>query len=227
MAATEQAYRAIRQSLVAGDYTPGTHLREEDLAATIGVSRTPVREALRRLDAEGILKFTPNRGATVPEWSDRDVGEIFELRALLESYAARLAAGRIDDSALGRLGELADQMDELQLSPRHERLDTITHLNNEFHRGILVAAGNQRLIPLLAGVVQVALVLQTFRRYTDNDLRHSFHQHRDVLQALRHHDGPWAESAMRAHLYAGRNVFLRLPAPPVHDGDGPARTGGR
>lgn len=219
MAATDQAYDAIRQALAAGDYPPGAHLREEDLATTIGVSRTPVREALRRLDAEGILKFIPNRGVTVAEWSERDVGEIFELRALLESYSARLAADRIDNSTLARLGELADQMDELRASPRQKRLDTITDLNNQFHRGILVAADNRRLIPLLAGVVQIPLVLQTFRRYNDNDLRHSFQQHRDILQALRHHDAAWAEAAMRAHLYAGRNVFLRPPAGGQRQGD--------
>ncbi|MEO8898684.1 MAG: GntR family transcriptional regulator [Candidatus Dormibacter sp.] len=212
MAATDQAYDAIRQALVTGDYPAGAHLREEELAATIGVSRTPIREALRRLDAEGILKFVRNRGATVPEWSERDVGEIFELRALLESYSARLAAERIDDDVLARLGELADQMDELRISPRSKRFDAITELNNQFHRGILVAADNRRLIPLLAGVVQIPLVLQTFRRYTADDLQHSFQQHRDVLQALRNHDADWAEAAMRAHLYAGRNVFLRAPA---------------
>jgi DNA-binding GntR family transcriptional regulator len=219
VAATDQAYDAIRQALAAGDYPPGAHLREEDLATTIGVSRTPVREALRRLDGEGILKFVRNRGATVAEWSERDVGEIFELRALLESYSARLAAERIDDDTLARLSELADQMDALRVSPRHNRLDTITDLNNQFHRGILVAADNRRLIPLLAGVVQIPLVLQTFRRYNDNDLRHSFQQHHDILQALRHHDAAWAEAAMRAHLYAGRNVFLRPPAGSSIQGD--------
>lgn len=212
MAATDQAYDAIRQALVAGDYPPGAHLREEDLATTIGVSRTPVREALRRLDAEGILKFVRNRGATVPEWSERDVGEIFELRALLESYSARLAAERIAADVLAHLGDLADQMDALRVSPRNRRFDAITELNNQFHRGILVAADNRRLIPLLAGIVQIPLVLQTFRRYTADDLQHSFQQHRDVLQALRNHDADWAEAAMRAHLYAGRNVFLRAPA---------------
>ena len=106
--AAEKAYEAIRDGIVGGVLPVGGRLREEELAGSIGVSRTPVREALRRLDAEGLVEFSPRRGAQVASWSDQDLDEIFGLRAVLESYGASLAATRIGGDALAELAELAD-----------------------------------------------------------------------------------------------------------------------
>ena len=83
--AAEKAYEAIRDGIVGGELPVGGRLREEELAGTIGVSRTPVREALRRLDAEGLVEFSPHRGAQVASWSDQDLDEIFGLRGVLVS----------------------------------------------------------------------------------------------------------------------------------------------
>ncbi|MCA3423086.1 MAG: GntR family transcriptional regulator [Roseomonas sp.] len=92
--AWEQAYLTLRRCLADGTYPPGAHLREEDLATQLGVSRTPIREALRRLDAEGWLRVVPNQGAFAAEWSLPEMIEIFDLRAMLESHAAEHAAKR-------------------------------------------------------------------------------------------------------------------------------------
>ena len=90
--AWEQAYLALRRCLADGTYPPGAHLREEDLATQLGVSRTPIREALRRLDAEGWLRVVPNQGAFAAEWSLPEMVEIFDLRGMLEAHAAEHAA---------------------------------------------------------------------------------------------------------------------------------------
>src|SRR5215203_6092246 len=93
--AAEAAYGIIREGILSGELARGQRLREEELALRAGVSRTPVREALRRLDAEGLVDFTPNRGARVTAWSERELEDVYEARALLESYGARLAATRV------------------------------------------------------------------------------------------------------------------------------------
>ena len=109
--AAQRAYEHLRARLLAGEFPAGSRLPEEELAAAAEVSRTPVREALRRLHAEGLVEFVPNRGAHVASWTERDLDEIFGLRALLESHAAELAAPRISGADLGRLSALQDQMD--------------------------------------------------------------------------------------------------------------------
>ena len=210
--AIERAYGGIRQGILSGAHAPASHLREEELAAATGVSRTPVREALRRLAAEGLVELTPNRGVRVAAWSERDLQEIFELRALLESYGARLAAGRVTAPAVAELAALAAAMEQAARSRARDRLEQVAEINNRFHQGVLAAAANERLVALLGHVVQVPLVRHTFRRYAPAELGRSLAQHREILEALRHRDPAWAESAMRSHILGARNVVGRSPS---------------
>ena len=90
--AAQRAYTAIRDSIINGAYAPGMHLTESELAEIVGVSRTPVHDALLRLKADGLIEMQRNQGARVKTYSDRDINEIFELRAYLEGYGAELAA---------------------------------------------------------------------------------------------------------------------------------------
>ena len=92
MRAVDKAYAAVRSGIIEGRYAPSARITEQEVAAAAGVSRTPAREALRRLHAEGLVTFTPNVGAVVAHWSQADADEIFDLRALLESHAAARAA---------------------------------------------------------------------------------------------------------------------------------------
>ena len=87
--AAETAYAVIRKRILAGDFSRGERLREEELAQIAGVSRTPIREALRRLDAEGLVEFLPNRGASVTAWTEQELDDLYAARALIEGYAAR------------------------------------------------------------------------------------------------------------------------------------------
>ena len=109
-AAVEKAYSVIRDGIMGGTYSGGSHLKAEDLAVAIGVSRTPVREALRRLHSEGLVDFVANRGAYVLNWDKSDVDEVFGLRMVLESFAAELAADRRLPEQLAELRDLADRM---------------------------------------------------------------------------------------------------------------------
>ena len=108
--AADRAYRFIREGILASRWPPGAHLREQELAELSGVSRTPVREALRRLAADGLLQLVPNLGAKVNAWTIQDLDEIFGLRATLESQAAGLAASRAGPQHLAELASLCDAM---------------------------------------------------------------------------------------------------------------------
>lgn len=204
--ATSQAYESIREAIASGVYALGEPLTEERLAELAGVSRTPVREALRRLDAEGLVELIPNRGARVAGWSERDVDEIFGLRVQLEGYSARLAAGRISEEQRAELADICLAMRSEVDGRSPDRLKRITDLNNQFHKGILEAGGNSRLASVVGAVVQRSLVEGTFRLYTAEQLDRSCAHHAEILDALTMRDADWAESVMRAHIFAGRNV---------------------
>jgi DNA-binding GntR family transcriptional regulator len=206
--AAERAYDAIRKGILDGTFELGTRLPEEDLAARAGVSRTPVREALRKLAAEGFVTFAPNRGAQVASWSDDDLEEIFGLRALLESHGAAQAAQRIDTTHLMALHDLADGMERATGHGTGPALDRVAELNNRFHRTILEVAGSRRLRALLDTVIVVPLVHRTFHRYTPDALARSMHHHRELLAAFEAGDGDWAASVMRTHVLAARTVLL-------------------
>lgn len=208
-AAVEKAYEAIRTGILSGTYAAGTHLKAADLADSLGISRTPVREAMRRLHAEGLINFIANHGAYVARFGENEAEEIFTLRSVLESLGAELAATRIDGPALAELRALADHMEELAKARRPaDYLGRIAAANERFHRIILAAAGNQRLAAVLASVVEVPLSRNTFNRYTAEDLMRSMDHHRELLAAFQARDGAWAASVMRCHVLAARRVFL-------------------
>ncbi len=217
--AAEEAYRAIRDQVLSGQRPGGQWLREGELADTLGVSRTPVREALRRLAAEGLVRHEPNRGVQVQSWTVDDLDEIYTLRSLLEPFGSRLAAagGRAD---VDRLDELATEMDRAAAGDGPD-LDAITRLNNEFHHLVLVASGNRRLVGLVGAVVQVPLVLRTFSYYSAAALQRSLAHHHELVDALRAGDPDWAESVMRSHVRAAWETLRPRTGDPVTPGSAP------
>src|SRR5581483_3280522 len=116
-AGVEKAYEAIRQGIIQGVYAPGAHITAQGLAATTGLSRTPVREAMRRLHSEGLIKFIANRGAFVASWSEREIQQTYDLRALLEGFAAGAAARNATEEQIAELRSLAQQMQDLVRKP--------------------------------------------------------------------------------------------------------------
>ena len=203
--ASDHAYRLIRAQILSGARAGGDWLREGDLAESIGVSRTPVREALRRLTAEGLVRYERNRGVQVAVWTAEDLDEIFSLRSVLEPWACRLAAGSGPGSRnLDELDRLASDMDDAARGSMVD-VDRITELNNRFHRLILESSNNRRLGSVVSSVVQVPLVWQTFSHYSDAALRRSLAHHHELVAALAVGDPDWAESVMRSHVRAAWN----------------------
>jgi DNA-binding GntR family transcriptional regulator len=219
--ATERAYTQIRSGLLGGVFAPGERLREEDLAQRTGVSRTPVREALRRLALEGFVDLQPGRGVQVVSWSDQDLDEIFSVRALLEGYGAAQAAQRATSEHVEALTALCDRMDAVAETtyaadlgdladegPIDDDLraayQEIAELNNEFHQTVLTAAGNAHLRSLMGGLISMPLVQRTFMRYSGERLARSMSHHRELVDAFRAGDASWASSVMTAHVRSAR-----------------------
>lgn len=206
--AADAAYAALRSGILEGAYQLGGRLGEVELAETLGVSRTPIREALRRLGAEGLVEVLPNRGARVARWTERDLQEIYELRAMLESYGAARAATRIASADIARLAALCEEMEAYAAPGPGRDLERLAAANQQFHDVILAAADNTRLRGLLAAVVHVPLMLRTFHRYRDHALARSMGHHRELVAAFTAADPGWAESVMRSHVLAARTVLV-------------------
>jgi DNA-binding GntR family transcriptional regulator len=198
------AYGEIRRAIITGELRSGDTLQEARLATRIGVSRTPVREALSRLNTEGLVVLEPYRRGRVASFSAVDVAEIFRLRALLESDAAGRAASRIDAAALARLELLEAEMEAIFAELGwHAHLERFDRLNTEFHQIIAEAAESPRLERILASSLE--LPASIFNRYVEpvEDRTGRTHiQHREIVAALRMRNPGWAEAAMAAHLFS-------------------------
>jgi len=214
--AATRAYEQIRADIVSGAREVGARLKEEDLAGEIGVSRTPVREALRRLGTEGLVDFRPNQGAYVATWSLRDLEEVFDLRETLESHGARLAAVRARADDIAALARIHEAMEHAGCSPDPEALDRIAHLNSRFHNRVHRAAGHRRLAQLLSNIIDVPVLLWTARVLTPEDMERAFGHHGELIAALRAADADWAGAVMTCHIRAMRQIYLKDPMHAAH-----------
>lgn len=213
----------LRTRVLRGEIPTGARLRQETLAAEFGVSRTPVREALRTLQASGIVELAPRRGAIVRGPTARDVREAYEVRAELEGYAAELAAHRIQEQQLERLHQAEalfrrsfDSLLEGRRTgagvPRVD-IEGWTRANDLFHQAVLDAAGNARLGATLADLhVSIprdltSIVLSESSRLLQENVK----EHSTILAAIEQHDPAEARHRMSAHVrHAGALVTLRF-----------------
>ncbi|MFO7305040.1 MAG: GntR family transcriptional regulator [Gammaproteobacteria bacterium] len=208
--AVDKAYQTVRERIIRGIYPAASRITEQEVAAAAGVSRTPVREALRRLHAEGLLEFIPHHGAIVTEWTSADRDDVFELRALLESYGAARAAQRITPEGIAELRRLAEEQYHEVLTKGDGYLDRIGDLNSQFHRRIHEFAGSTRLVTALAALIEAPLMMKTLQTYQDEDLIRSASHHLEIVRALEARDGEWSAALMRSHILAARGAMRLL-----------------
>jgi DNA-binding GntR family transcriptional regulator len=208
--AAESAYRHIRHAIITGTLRSGDKLKEAQLAQRIGVSRTPVRQALHRLGGEGLVVLERYRESTVARFTGADVAEIFRLRAMLEADAAGRAALRITPAQIDRLEALEQEMEQsFARLGWHEHLEGFDQLNNEFHMVIARAADSPRLERILASSLELpASIFALYREPVDDRTRRTHWQHREIIGAMRQRNPQWAQAQMGAHL-------LSLLVPPT------------
>jgi DNA-binding GntR family transcriptional regulator len=214
--AVDRAYAAIRDDILSGRLKPGERLREEELTRQIGVSRTPIREALRRLENDGYTIVEANKGASVPVYNKRDVDEIYGLRALLEGHAARRAATRITPEQIQELERINTAIKKEVLAETHSN-DIEAHmrrsqLNQDFHEVILTASDNTRLFGIVRQLAQVALSVRTFARFDPIDEDRAIDNLDELIRALKTGHPDWAEATMRSHIHNARQIMTAFAA---------------
>jgi DNA-binding GntR family transcriptional regulator len=207
MRAVDQAYQTVRNGIISGRYPPSSRITEQESAEAAGVSRTPVREALRRLHGEGLVEFQANHGAVVTDWSDTDANEVFELRAMLESHGAARAAVNATPAQRQELRELAEEQHRHSLERGEGHLERIGELNSRFHRRLQEAANSPRLARALAALLEAPLIMKTFLKYRPQDLERSAVHHLELVRAIESGDPDWAASVMRSHILAARGAL--------------------
>ena len=199
----QSVYRRIMDEIRSGDLLPGARLREVDLAARFGISRTPVREALRLLESEGLVVHLPRQGASLRRLTHAEVVELYEMRAVLEGTAARLAARQATEVELAELAALNADLAQAPAGPPAQTL------NRQFHRTLLDAARNRFLIRAMQGLQRTMLILGPSTLAEPDRASLAVAEHDAVLRAMQARNAPEAEAAMRAHVEAALAARLR------------------
>lgn len=206
MSSSDLVYAQLRTSILEGRLQPGAPLKERDLCAVLEVSRTPVREALRRLSAEGLAEARPRRSSVVASFAANEIAEIFELGVMLESYLAGLAAQKVTASDVEDLAVLVDKMKSLLDKPIDELRVAFQLLDQEFHRRLAGIADSPRISEILRQTVSVGVLFQIFENYDYINYSRSVEQHSKVVEAIRVGKSRLAANAMRRHIEAGRKT---------------------
>ena len=210
--ASDRAYAAIRAHLLSGAVKAGEQLTEDQLAQITGVSRTPVREAVRRLEDELLLVRSDTKRLFVADWSRDDIEEMFALRQMLECHAAERAAQRLSREQIADL-EALNQGLKAAVEQSAPDVARFLDANRAFHEVIIDAAHSPRLGQLLARLVEAPVVLRTARTYTQDDLRQSARDHDELIAAFAARDPDWARAVMGSHLRRAFHTFARAVGP--------------
>lgn len=195
---SDDVARFIRQRIFDGTYLAGSYVRLDQLAAELGISVTPVREALVALRAEGLIAQQPRRGFMVLPVTRRDVTDVANLQAHVGGELAARAAANITDDQLGELKQIQAELEDAYAGDDSERT---VRLNHRFHRAINVAADSPKLAQLMSQITRYApeSVFPAIAGWPEQSMR----DHRRILSALRKHDENLAREAMSGHLAAG------------------------
>lgn len=201
----ETTYERLCEEIRSGKLPPGSRLRETEIAERLAVSRTPVREAIRRLEADGLVDHLPRSGAVVRKLEYPELMELYEMRTVLEGTAARLAARAASPVELEELVAINDEMRAAAGRP-----EVVIGLNRQFHKLLLDAARNRFLLRAMATVENTLLILGSSSMAKPDRAREAVDEHREVLDALLARDGAAAEAAMRRHMERAQFARLRI-----------------
>lgn len=208
----ERVYQELRRDIVEGRYGPGERIVEQRLATELDVSRTPVREAVRRLETEGLIVTIRNRGAHVRPLTEMDVADLYEARSRIEGFVAELAARRATHQDIESLTLAADRFDVVvddESLGRVEKPRALMQANSEFHQGLVDAGQAEQVYRLLAGAVDLPLVFQAFDLFGSEELSRSALFHHLILEAVAAGEPSRAGRLMTEHVLQGRDAVMR------------------
>ncbi len=206
--ASQDPYSRLLAEIRAGALRPGDRLTETDLATRFGTSRTPVREAIRALEADGLVVHVPRVGATIRTLSYAEITDLYEMRAILEGSAARFAARAAYDSETVELDAINAEMAHAAKDAGHCNGARLIDLNTRFHSVILNAARNQFLVRAIQSIQKTLLILGPSTLEDAERVHQAVAEHEAIFDALQRHDGDEAQAAMRAHIEAAHRARL-------------------
>ena len=209
LTSAERVLQELRDLILGADIAPGSRLGEVELAERLGVSRTPVREALTWLAAEGLVEIVANRGARVATWTVAELEGVFDLRASLEPQLTGFAVPNATADDVAELDDLAHRMVEVGAPGPGQDLDALVPLNRAFHDRLIALAAHPTLASALAAAIRPPIVRRNFHAYDEASLRRSLAHHLEIVAAVRAGDPAWAQAVMTAHLSNARAVMVR------------------
>jgi DNA-binding GntR family transcriptional regulator len=205
------AKRNIQEWVVTGHFQPGKQIKEEEISQRLGISRPPVREALKMLEAAGLVFRKPRCGVFVPEMTEKDMWEVYTLKATLYEMATGLAMDVISEQDISKLESYVKKM---EVCVEKEPLDVLRYqdLHKTFHNSIMVIAGNDRL-RTFASNLHNQVTLFSYKSLQDkNHLNFSVRYHRDIVNAMKQKDRPLACSLMKEHVINALDVLRDMSA---------------
>jgi len=192
-----KVFKYIKTQIIKGQYNPGESLVESKLAEELGVSRTPIREAIRLLELEGLVETTPNKGAVVLGISPKDVEDIYAIRQLVEGLAARWAAERMTP---GDKKELQKVLDLMEFYAHRQDLDELANLDNKFHQIIFEASGSKILNLTLSNLHQYVQLARLESLKVPDRIEQTLTEHRCIVESFLEGNPEKAEQALTRHV---------------------------
>lgn len=202
----EKILENIRDAILKGSLKAGEHVSEPDLAERYGISRTPIREAFRQLESEGYLTVVPRKGAVVTALSERDVSEFYEIKSMLEGYAAQLAADKLTDREIDRLATINNRLSSLAADGD---VKTFFRVHNEFHELFIRASGNNKLLELIQQMLKKFNRLRIASLSLPGRMEISVQEHEKIIEAFRARDGVLANNLVQKNAAYGGQMLIR------------------
>lgn len=202
----EIVFETLRSAILSGEFSPGERLMEIQLAEEMGVSRTPVREAIRKLELEGLVVMVPRKGAYVAGLSLKDVADVFEIRSSLEGLAGALAAERITDEEIEQLERILVQIKE---AGRENDVETIIQKDVEFHDILFRASRNEKLVQILNNLREQIHCFRTASLKNEERFKEMFYEHKKIVEALADRDAERAQKLVQEHIENVENNVMQ------------------
>jgi DNA-binding GntR family transcriptional regulator len=203
----QEVAERLRQRIFAHELMPGDWIDEKKLADQYGISRTPLREALKVLASEGLVELKPRRGCYVTEISRQDLDDIFPLMAMLEG---RCAGDAVRQASPADIAELDDIHKRLEAAAHDSRIDAFFEANQEFHFRIQELAGNRWMLSVIQDLRKVLKLCRLHSLSIEGRLQQSLDEHRAVMAAFKAGDPVKAEALMQVHLLSGHDALIKM-----------------
>ena len=195
---SEKAYVLLSRHILTQQLKPGEKLREEQLAQKLGISRTPLRDAINRLGNEGFVEMTPRKGASVKKYHIEDVIEVYDIRIALEGLATKLATPHVEKKELKRLSKLF----------KLKNVDTLLKADMKLHNYIISRCGNKKLVKILDNIQTLVQVFRVMGCTSQERAKKATEDHNAILKALIDRKASTAEQAMKRHIVNTKHSIL-------------------